>query len=195
MTIASDSRPLYRDPSAPIGERVTDLLERMTLAEKVAQLGSAWVFQIATHEGLDLERAAPLLAHGIGHITRISGASNLTATQCAQLANDIQRYLLEHTRLGIPAIMHEEICAGLMAREATVFPQALGVAATFRPEHNRAIGDTVRLQMRAMGAHCGLSPVLDVCRDARWGRLEETFGEDPYLVTQMGVAFVRGTAG
>ncbi len=102
---------------------------------------------------------------------------------------------MEHTRLGIPVVIHEEICAGLMAREATVFPQALGVGATFRPEHNFAIGDAVRLQMRAMGAHCGLSPVLDICRDPRWGRLEETFGEDPYLVTQMGVAFTRGLQG
>jgi beta-glucosidase len=195
MTITSDARPLYRDPTAPIHERVADLLGRMTLAEKLAQLGSAWVFQIASHDRLELERAAPLLAHGIGHITRISGASHLTAEQSAALANEIQRYLMDHTRLGIPAVVHEEICAGLMAREATVFPQALGVAATFRPEHNRAIGDAVRLQMRAMGAHCGLSPVLDVCRDPRWGRLEETFGEDPYLVTQMGVAFTEGLQG
>ena len=195
MTITSDARPLYRDPTAPIDERVADLLGRMTLAEKLAQLGSAWVFQIASHDRLEPERAAPLLAHGIGHITRVSGASNLTATQSAALANEIQQYVMEHTRLGIPVVIHEEICAGLMAREATVFPQALGVGATFRPEHNLAIGDAVRLQMRAMGAHCGLSPVLDICRDPRWGRLEETFGEDPYLVTQMGVAFTRGLQG
>ena len=195
MTITSDARPLYRDPTAPIHERVADLLGRMTLAEKLAQLGSAWVFQIASHDRLEPERAAPLLAHGIGHITRVSGASNLTATQSAALANEIQQYVMEHTRLGIPVVIHEEICAGLMAREATVFPQALGVGATFRPEHNLAIGDAVRLQMRAMGAHCGLSPVLDICRDPRWGRLEETFGEDPYLVTQMGVAFTRGLQG
>ena len=127
MTITSDARPLYRDPTAPIHQRVADLLGRMTLAEKLAQLGSAWVFQIASHDRLEPERAAPLLAHGIGHITRLSGASNLTATQSAALANEIQRYVMEHTRLGIPVVIHEEICAGLMAREATVFPQALGV--------------------------------------------------------------------
>ena len=112
----------------------------------------------------------------------------------ALLANEVQRFLLE-TRLGIPAIVHEEICSGLMAREATVFAQAIGVASTFRPEHNHAIADAIRRQMRAIGAHQGLSPVLDVCRDPRWGRLEETYGEDPYLVSQMGLAFIRGLQG
>ena len=79
-----------------------------------------------------------------------------------------------------------------MAREATIFPQALGVAGTFRPEHNRAIADAIRLQMRSMGAHQGLSPVLDVCRDPRWGRCEESYGEDPQLVTAMGNSFIEG---
>ena len=82
-----------------------------------------------------------------------------------------------------------------MAREATVFPQALGVAATFRPELNRRLADAVRSQMRAMGAHHGLSPVLDICRDPRWGRLEETYGEDPFLVSQMGIEFITGLQG
>lgn len=195
MTISSDSPPLYRERSASVADRVADLLTRMTLREKIAQLGSAWVFQIATPDGFDVARARPLLADGIGHITRISGASTLTAREAATLANDIQRHLIDETRLGIPAIVHEEICAGLMAREATTFPQAIGVAASFRPEHNVQIADAIRAQMRAMGAHHGLSPVLDICRDARWGRLEETFGEDPYLATQMGLGFVRGLQG
>ena len=121
MTITSDARPLYRNPTAPIHERVADLLGRMTLAEKLAQLGSAWVFQIASHDRLAHERAAPLLAHGIGHITRVSGASNLTATQSAALANEIQQYVMEHTRLGIPVVIHEEICAGLMARDCLLY--------------------------------------------------------------------------
>ncbi len=93
------------------------------------------------------------------------GASGFTAGQAATFANELQRHLLEHTRLGIPAVIHEEICAGLMARDATVFPQAIGVAATFRPELNAALADAVRLQMRSIGAHHGLSPVLDICRD------------------------------
>ncbi|MEZ5259899.1 MAG: glycoside hydrolase family 3 C-terminal domain-containing protein [Ilumatobacteraceae bacterium] len=158
----------YRDPSRPVGERVDDLLGRMTLDEKLAQLGSVWIFQIADAAGLDADRATPLLADGIGHITRMGGASSLTAVQSAELANDVQRHLLDHTRLGIPALVHEEICSGLMAREATIYPQAIGVASTFRPDHNRHLADTIRRQMRAVGAHQGLSPVLDICRDPRW---------------------------
>ena len=176
-------------------DRVADLLARMTIEEKLAQLGSAWVFQLATASGFDAERAAPVLADGIGHVTRVCGASGFTAAEAAAFNNELQRHLLEHTRLGIPAIVHEEICAGLMAREATVFPQAIGVAATFRPDLNAELADAVRLQMRAIGAHHGLSPVLDLCRDPRWGRLEETYGEDPHLVTQMGLAYIRGLQG
>ncbi len=116
-------------------------------------------------------------------------------SEAAALANAIQRHLIENTRLGIPAILHEEICSGLMAREAAIFPQALGVAATFRPELNRKLADAVRSQMRAMGTHQGLSPVLDICRDPRWGRLEESYGEDPFLVSQMGIGFITGLQG
>ena len=111
------------------------------------------------------------------------------------LANAIQRHLVTETRLGIPAIVHEEICSGLMARDSTIFPQAIGLASTWQPELAAALADAVRVQMRAMGAHQGLSPVLDICRDPRWGRTEETFGEDPHLVARMGVAFVSGLQG
>ena len=167
----------------------------MTPEEKVAQLGSAWVFQLADHDGLDPARAPELLRNGLGQVTRISGASSLDARAARELANEVQRHLLAETRLGIPAIVHEEICSGLMARDATIFPQAIGVASTWQPELMTALADAVRVEMRAIGAHQGLSPVLDVCRDPRWGRTEETFGEDPYLVARMGVAFVRGLQG
>ena len=195
MTVAEVGEPLYRDPSRTVAERVDDLLGRMTRDEKVAQLGSAWVFQLARQGSLDPDLAGGLLRNGIGHVTRISGASSLGARDSALLANAIQRYLAEETRLGIPAIVHEEICSGLMAREATVFPQAIGLASTWEPELAHMLGDSIRRQMRAVGAHQGLAPVLDVCRDPRWGRTEETFGEDPHLVAQMGVAFVRGLQG
>lgn len=188
----ADATAPYRDPTAGVDDRVADLLGRMTIDDKLGQLGSAWVFQLAGPGGLDGPRAAPILANGIGHVTRISGASSLGAAAAAELANAIQQHLRDHTALGIPALVHEEICSGLMAREATAYAQALGVAATWRPEHNRAIADSIRLQMRAIGAHQGLSPVLDICRDPRWGRLEETYGEDPLLVSRMGVEFVRG---
>jgi beta-glucosidase len=186
------ARPLYQDPTRPIEERLDDLIDRMTPGEKAAQLGSAWVFQLADGSELCEERAAPLLADGLGQVTRICGASSLRLGEAARLANAIQRFLVERTRLGIPAIVHEEICSGLMARGATVFPQAIGLASTWEPDLAEALADAVRAQMRAIGAHQGLSPVLDVCRDPRWGRTEETFGEDPHLVARMGVSFVRG---
>jgi beta-glucosidase len=197
LTVAGldSTAPLYRDPARAVAERVDDLLTRMTRNEKAAQLGSAWVFQFARAGALDLERTEEVLRNGIGHITRISGASSLDAEGSAHLANAVQRYLVEETRLGIPAIVHEEICSGLMARQATVFPQAIGLASTWDPELARLLGDSIRSQMRAVGAHQGLAPVLDVCRDPRWGRTEETLGEDPYLVSRMGVAFVRGLQG
>jgi beta-glucosidase len=98
----------------------------------------------------------------------VSGASDLDAEGAARVANSIQEFLVNETRLGIPAIIHEEICSGLMARDSTVFPQAIGVACTWEPDLAEAMADVVRVQMRAMGAHQGLSPVLDICRDPRW---------------------------
>lgn len=182
-----DTEIIFRDATQPIEARVADLLSRMTLDEKLAQLGSAWIYELAGEE-----RVSRLMRHGIGQITRIGGASNLTPTESAATANAIQRFLLEKTRLGIPAMVHEECCAGYMARGATVFPQIIGLASTWQPELAGAMAGVVRAQMRAVGAHQGLSPVLDVVRDPRWGRVEETFGEDAHLVASMGVAYVRG---
>jgi beta-glucosidase len=195
-TVRIDSTiPPYRNAALAVEERVEDLLGRMTPAEKAAQLGSAWVFQLADGQGLRDGDAATLLADGLGQVTRVCGASSLLPEEAARLNNEIQRFLVERTRLGIPAIVHEEICSGLMARCATVFPQAIGLASTWDPDLAEALAGTIREQMRAIGAHQGLSPVLDVCRDPRWGRTEETFGEDPHLVARMGVSFVRGLQG
>ena len=180
----------YRDAELPIEKRVEDLLARMLPEEKVAQLGSAWMFELVRGEEVDDDRASAICRHGLGQITRIAGASTLTAEQVARVANELQRRLIEDTRLSIPAIVHEEICSGLMARGSTVYPQAIGVASTFEPGLNAAMADGIRAQMRKAGAHQGLSPVLDIVRDPRWGRTEETYGEDPYLVARMGTAFV-----
>ncbi|MCB0153319.1 MAG: glycoside hydrolase family 3 protein, partial [Anaerolineae bacterium] len=195
MLNVTDQTALYLDPTQPIAARVADLLGRMTLAEKLAQLGSAWVFELLTDMKFDSVKAQRLMAHGLGHITRVAGASSLSPVDGAKLANTIQRYLIGNTRLGIPAIVHEECCSGYMARNATCFPQIIGLASTWEPELTQAMADVVRQQMRAAGAHQGLSPVLDVVRDPRWGRVEETFGEDPYLVSLMGVNFVKGLQG
>ena len=197
MTVSEVGRekPPYLDPARTVDERVDDLLGRLTLEEKVAQLGSRWVWELADDQGRLRPEANMLLRDGLGQVTRVAGASGLRPEQVAELANTLQRTLVEETRLGIPAIVHEEICSGLMARDATVFPQAIGLASTWEPALLEELADSVRTQMRATGAHQGLGPVLDVCRDPRWGRLEETFGEDPYLVARMGVAFVRGLQG
>ncbi len=195
MTTTVGDQPRYLDPGSAVEERVGDLLGRMTLEEKAAQLGSRWVFELAGSDGRLTTEAPELIRHGLGQITRISGASGRGPYEAADVANLLQRHLVEETRLGIPAIVHEEICSGLMARDATIFPQAIGLASTWEPTLVEALAAAVREQMRATGAHQGLGPVLDICRDPRWGRLEETFGEDPHLVARMGVAFVRGLQG
>ena len=191
----SINRALYMDASRSTDERVDDLVQQMTLAEKIAQLGSYWVYELLDDFQFSEAKAALRLRDGLGQVTRLGGASNVTPPQSARLANTIQRYLLDNTRLGIPAVVHEECCSGYMARGATVFPQAIGVASTWEPELVEAMTGVIRSQMRSVGAHHALAPVLDVARDARWGRVEETFGEDPYLVASMGVAYIKGLQG
>lgn len=189
------SRYVYQDPTRSAAERADDLLARMTLEEKIAQLGSFWIYQVLDGPSLSQEKAAQLMSQGIGHVTRLAGASNLAPSQLAVIANGIQRYLIENTRLGIPAVIHEECCSGYMARGATVFPQAIGVASTWDADLVEAMGDVIRRQMRAVGAHHALAPVLDVTRDPRWGRVEETFGEDAYLTAKLGTAYIKGIQG
>lgn len=186
---------VYLDTARSIEERVTDLLGQMTLDEKVAQLGSFWVYETLDGVTFSPAKAQRLMAHGIGHVTRLGGASNVKPAQAAELANTIQKYLQDTTRLRIPAVIHEECCAGYMAFGATVFPQAIGVASAWEPELVEEMTSVIRRQMRAVGAHHALAPVIDVTRDARWGRVEETFGEDPYLVARLGVAYIRGLQG
>ncbi len=191
----ASNQAVYTDATRSPSDRADDLLSQMTLQEKVAQLGSYWVYQLFDNMDFSIERARSLLQHGIGQITRLGGASNRQPAELAELANTIQKFLIEETRLGIPAVIHEECCSGYMARGATVFPQAIGVASTWEPELVKAMTDVIRAQMRSVGTHHALAPVLDITRDARWGRLEETFGEDPYLVAQMGVAYITGLQG
>ncbi|NLX09983.1 MAG: beta-glucosidase [Chloroflexi bacterium] len=195
MTQPADRQLVYQDPSRPVEERVQDLLERMTIEEKIAQLGSAWVYQILERNSFSEAKARELMAHGIGQITRMGGASNLRPLESARLANTIQDWLIANTRLGIPAMIHEECCSGYMALSATCFPQAIGVAASWNPDLVEEMSAVIKTQMRSVGAHQALAPVLDVTRDPRWGRVEETFGEDPYLIAEMGSAFVRGLQG
>jgi beta-glucosidase len=182
----------HMDVALSVEARVAALMSEMTLDEKIAQLGSYYIYEILDGTGFSSVKATKLLRNGIGHITRMGGASNVPPGESVLLANAIQKFMIDHTRLGIPAIIHEECCSGYMARGATVFPQAIGVASTWEPELVEKMADVIRRQMRSVGAHHALSPVLDVTRDPRWGRVEETFGEDPYLVARLGVAYIRG---
>jgi len=186
---------IYLDHSKPIGKRVKDLLARMNLEEKIAQLGSVWAFRLLEASNFSQEKASEYLNHGIGHISRTAGEGNLLPVEVARVNNQIQKHLVEQTRLGIPAIVHDECLSGFSARQATCFPQAIGLASTWDPELIEKMTAIIRSQMRCVGIHQGLSPVLDVCRDPRWGRVEETFGEDPYLISYFGVAYVKGLQG
>ena len=186
----------YRDASLPIDARVADLLARMTLDEKLAQLGSLWSFELFRSETeLDPALVRERLANGIGQVSRVAGATNLGPIEAAETGNEIQQFLVEETRLGIPAILHEETLHGLLAREATSFQQSIGAAAAFDPDLVEAIAGVIRRRMRAIGASVALAPVLDITRDPRWGRVEETYGEDPYLAAALGCAYVRGLQG
>lgn len=189
------AREPYRDSNLPTGERVADLLGRMILEEKLAQLGAVWSQAVMEDDRFSEAKAREVLARGTGHITRIGAHTLLGPRESARLTNDIQHFLFERTRLGIPAIVHEESCAGYVARGATQFPQAIGLASTWEPELIEEMAAVIGTQMRAVGARQTLAPVLDIARDPRWGRTEETFGEDPYLVSRMGVAYVRGIQG
>jgi beta-glucosidase len=187
--------PRYRDPSLAIDARVADLLARMTQAEKVAQVGSFWAFEIVRDAGLDMDRLAELAGDGIGQVTRLSGSTNLRPVAAAEAANAIQRYLIERTRLGIPAIVHEESLHGLIAATAPCFQQSIGAAASFDPDVVSAMAATIRRRMLMTGARQALAPVLDIARDPRWGRIEETYGEDPYLAAELGCAYVAALQG
>ena len=186
---------LHHDSYQDIDARVKDLLSRMTLEEKIYQLGAVWGNEVIESGKFSREKAERLIKNGIGQISRPSASTGLPPREVAALVNEIQRFLVENTRLGIPAMMHEECLNGFMAKGATIFPQNIGLASSWEPGLIGKITEVIRMQMRAAGVHQGLAPVLDVARDPRWGRVEETFGEDPYLVARMGVSYVKGLRG
>ncbi|ARA93144.1 beta-glucosidase [Rhodothermaceae bacterium RA] len=197
-----EDRPLYRDARQPAEARVQDLMARMTLEEKAAQMQCVWNEKATTLVDADgrfdpdKARAAFADGHGLGQVGRPSDAGGgLGARRQAELTNAIQRFFLEHSRLGIPVIFHEECLHGQAAPEGTSFPQPIALGATFDPDLVEALYAMTAREARARGAHQALTPVVDVARDPRWGRVEETFGEDPYLVARLGVAAVRGFQG
>ena len=168
------------------------LMTRMTVEEKCAQLGCMWFSGLLVDDQVALDRLALAAAHGIGQVGRIAIEAGSGPERVAELGNEVQRYFVEETRLGIPAVIHEESTGGFCARQATQFPQGINLASTWDPTLVEEVATVIGRQMRAVGARLTLAPVLDIARDARWGRLEETYGEDPELASRMGVGYVRG---
>ncbi|MFV2018232.1 glycoside hydrolase family 3 N-terminal domain-containing protein [Micromonospora sp. LOL_023] len=196
----SGSAP-WRDPGLPVDERVFDLLHRMSLAEKIAQLYSFWRGANATVDDMaplqhdlvdDTVDWADLLHTGLGQLTRPFGTAAVTPTDGAHTLARLQAEIVAGNRFGIPALVHEECLTGFMTWGATVYPTPLAWGASFDPDLVTQMATRIGQDMRAVGVHQGLAPVLDVARDPRWGRTEETIGEDPYLVATIGTAYVRG---
>ena len=192
----------YQTADLPADRRVEDLLARMTLEEKAAQMMCVWQQKAQTlvdaNGDFDLEKARRAFAdgRGLGQVGRPSDAGGgKDARGQATLTNAIQKFFLENSRLGIPVIFHEECLHGQASPGATSFPQPIGLGSTFNPGLVESLYAIAAHEARSRGTHQALTPVVDVARDPRWGRVEETFGEDPYLVTQMGMAAVRGFQG
>jgi beta-glucosidase len=200
-------QPIYKDPKAPVEARVDDLLSRMTLEEKIAQITCIWnrKQEILTAAGdFDAAKAKQVFPAGIGQVARpsdIRGSGSpydhpfRNARETVTLVNAIQHYAMRDTRLGIPVLFHEEGLHGYVARDATSFPQAIALASSWDPDLLTRVFTVAAREMRARGAQLALAPVVDVGRDPRWGRIEETYGEDAYLVGQLGIAAVHGFQG
>ena len=207
----------YKNAQLPVNERVNDLLSRMTLEEKVGQtlclLGwDSWTIQEQASKGKKAQREVTVSEKFKQEIdeqkvgaywgvyradpwTRKTLANGLTPELAAKAGNAIQRYALEHTRLGIPVFLAEEAPHGHMAIGTTVFPTGLGMASTFNTALIEEVGQAIGKEIRLQGGHISYGPVLDLVRDPRWSRVEETFGEDPVLTGEIGAAMVRGLGG
>lgn len=204
---ARQEKLVYKDPAAPLEARVEDLLARMSLEQKIAQITTIWtqkgdLFNAAGQ--FDAAKRRQLYPAGFGHFARPSDLRGIGSPydqpyrderQTVTLVNAIQRDAIENTPLGIPVLFHEEALHGYAARGATSFPQAIALASSWDPELLTRVFTVAAREVRARGVHLVLAPVVDVGRDPRWGRIEETYGEDPFLVGELGVAAVRGFQG
>lgn len=199
--------PIYKSASAPVDARIEDLLARMTLEEKIAQIITIWDNkpEIFDDKGeFDPAKMSAKFPNGIGQFARPSDAKGPSSPRAVKgrdvrgtvrLVNALQKHAMTSTRLGIPILMHEEGLHGYAALDATSFPQAIALASSWDPDLIRDVNAVIGREIRARGVHLALSPVVDVARDPRWGRIEETFGEDPHLAGEMGVAAVEGLQG
>ncbi|MBF4585690.1 glycoside hydrolase family 3 N-terminal domain-containing protein [Curtobacterium sp. VKM Ac-2887] len=182
----------FRNASLPPGERAALLLAEMTIEEKAQQLTCIQPQSVLAVGALNPETAGGVLGNGIGQVAPLTSTGGTTPQQVANEINLIQRHLVENTRLGVPAVFHNEAIAGTQAPGHVVFPTESGVAATWSPELSHQMGDLVRTQMRRLGLRQALGPQFDVALEPRWGRVHETYGEDPYLASAFGTAYVSG---
>src|SRR5690349_12057435 len=194
--------PAYKNGNLPSAQRVKDLLSKMTLEEKAAQMVCIWREKgdklVDADGNFDHRKAKAAFSNGrgLGQVGRPSDAGKgKNARGMAELTNAIQKFFVEESRLGIPVIFHEECLHGHAALDGTSFPQPIALGATFNPELIEALYSMTAEEARRRGTHQALTPVVDVARDPRWGRVEETYGEDPYLVAELGMAAVRGFQG
>ncbi|MBK8186795.1 MAG: glycoside hydrolase family 3 C-terminal domain-containing protein [Cellvibrio sp.] len=202
-SFANAKEPLYKDSSQPVDKRVNDLLKRMTLEEKVAQLQSVWQQRqdLETDDGIfNPEKAKEILGMGVGHLVRPSEnkeikTPNKTPLQTVIFTNALQKWLVDNTRLGIPALFHDEALHGHAGFHSTSFPQAIALGSSWDADLLYEVNRVIAEETRVRGVHQVLSPIMDVARDPRWGRIEETMGEDPYLIAELGVAQVKGLQG
>ncbi|WP_419723142.1 glycoside hydrolase family 3 N-terminal domain-containing protein [Sphingobium aromaticiconvertens] len=203
----TSQKPTYKDAAAPIEARVDDLVSRMTLEEKVAQITTVWEGKVKIFDAnlqLDPSKLSSTFPDGLGHFTRPSDAKGPVSPRVAkgrdprqtvELVNALQKWATTQTRLGIPILFHEEGLHGYAAIGATSFPQSIAMASSFDTDMLRDVNKVIAREIRSRGVSLVLSPVVDIARDPRWGRIEETYGEDPYLVGEMGVAAVEGLQG
>ncbi|WP_406693068.1 glycoside hydrolase family 3 N-terminal domain-containing protein [Saccharopolyspora sp. ID03-671] len=197
----TEDRQPYRDPALPVEERVADLVSRMTLEEKLNQLVGMWIYvsgaeeRVAPHQEDFADDTPPwdeMIKSGLGQLTRVFGSAPIEPARGAAALTRLQREITGSSRFGIPAVAHEECLAGFTAWGATAYPVPLSWGASFDPGLVGEMAASIGADMRSAGVHQGLAPVLDVVRDLRWGRVEETLGEDPYLIGAVGSAYVAG---
>jgi len=183
---------LYKDPNQPIEARVEDLLSRMTLEEKVAQLCGDLPASFIENGEFNKNLLREKFPHGLGRITQYSMVGLSSPEKIAKISNEIQRYFVEETRLGIPVALQSENLSGYPAAGGTIFPAMVNLGCTWEPELAERMSAIIGQESRSVGITSAMSPVIDVAQDPRWGRTYETFGEDPYLISQFGVNYVKG---
>ncbi len=175
--------------------RIDSIIATMTLEERIAQIEGIRPTELLEDGKLSLEKCREKIPDGIGHLCQFSSSFTMEPEELRDFVREIQQYLMTETRLKIPAVFHEEAITGFSTKGATTFPQQIGVACSWNPEMVTRNALSTRKNMKAAGANYALSPMLDVIRTAHWPRIEESYGEDPYLTATMGVAFVKGLQG